>query len=156
MLNNGTAAACKQSAGKQPLLMTSARLGRSWSGGSIRAGEPQEHFHTVILTAEEDCENAQDGCGLIDLEIIDGSVFGHPTKIGEKIRPERALERGPSECLHVILDRSDPGCRPLERLVGRITKILIGFEEMIENQRQIVIAGNGSKDFKVHVRDAFR
>ena len=74
----------------------------------MTSGRGLRHFHAVILAAKEDCENTQDGCTLIDLEIENRPVLGDPTKIREKIGPERSLERCPPKCLHVILDRSDP------------------------------------------------
>ena len=119
-------------------------------------GEPQEHFHTVILTSKKDGEDTYGGSALIDLEIEDRPVLGDPTKIWVEIRPECALERCSSERLHVILNRSDLGRSPVERFVGRVTEFLIGVEEMIENQRQIAITGNRSKNAKVQGRDASR
>jgi len=104
----------------------------------------------MILPAEEDGENAYGLLAFIDIEIKDHLIFCDPTKAGQQFWHQCSLKRRFAERLHIRLDIADSQSCPLESLRQAVAKILIGLNEMVENEAEILIRSRRTQDLKGH------
>ena len=130
------------------------------AGGGDRSGpagpEAAKHLRQVVLATEEHRQDPDLARSLVDQEVENRPVLGHLPEAGPDLLPERALEGGAAEALHIVLDGSQARDCALERRPDRLAERLVGLDQVVEDEFEIPIAGARPDDLKGQARAAWR
>jgi hypothetical protein len=101
---------------------------------------------TMILPSEENTEYTDGLNFLIDRKVKHRAVFGYIPEPFHELWLQSTLKRCVSKTRKVIFDPDEPFCCAVQSDVRPITKLLVGVEQVVKDQFEILFAPSTSNN----------
>ncbi len=109
----------------------------------------------MILPSEENTENSDGLVCPVGCEIEHGPVFGHMPEPLHDLGFQSTLKRHISETRQIIFDPEQSDSCPVQCDIRHIAQLLIGIDQVVEDQLEILVAPNTTDDLIARGHDVY-
>jgi hypothetical protein len=115
-------------------------MGAAVDSKSLRSAEALQHAVSMVLPAEEDGQNANFLCLIVDIEVKNGAVFCDATQSRRQLRQKRSLMWRESNGVDFCFDQPCAFRSSTNGVGQRIAQADIRIYKVLDNQPEISVA----------------